>query len=75
MISPVSGHELNIVCYLQNMVAEKSMRVLHRKKKEKEKGNLKYAPSLGSLLCFFPKFGVRNIDFLSIQSALEISVN
>lgn len=44
MISPVRGHELNIVCYLQNMVAEKSMRVLHRKeKKEKEKGSLKYA--------------------------------
>lgn len=58
MISTVSGHELDIVCYLQNMVAEKSMRVLHRKeKKEKEKGSLKYAQSLKSTLLLSKVWG------------------
>lgn len=61
----------------QNIVAKKPpMRVLiGGRKKEKGKGVLKYISSLRNLLCFSPKIRVRNIDFLSIESAPEISVS
>lgn len=42
------------------MVAEKFTGVIDgNEKKEKEKGSLKYAQSLGNLFCFFPKFGFK----------------